>query len=68
MDIISSISGMESLLGLIDFVDPFQTTFIGAFDVHSPMHLMKPLQYESPVSDYALDQYKGYKSASTTLS
>jgi hypothetical protein len=64
----------------MDFVDPSQTTFIGAFDVHSPMHLMKPLQFESPVSDYAIDQdlsmanmafsmqHKDYKSASTTPS
>jgi hypothetical protein len=43
MDIISPVSGIESSLGPIDFVDPSQTTFIGAFDVHSPMHLMKPL-------------------------
>jgi hypothetical protein len=44
MDIISPILlGIESSLGLMDFIDPFQTTFIGAFDVHSLMHLMKPL-------------------------
>jgi hypothetical protein len=64
----------------MDFVDPSQTTFIGAFDVHSPMHLIDPLQFESPVSDYAFDQnspianmplcmrYEDGKSASTTLS
>jgi hypothetical protein len=64
----------------IDFVDPSQTTFIAAFDVHSPMQLMQPLQFESPVSDYAFDQnspmanmplymqYEDCKSASTTLS
>jgi uncharacterized Zn-finger protein len=80
MDIISPISGMESSLGPMDFVDPSQTTFIGAFDVHSPMHLMNPLQFESPVSDNALDQnspmanmtfymqYEDCKSASTTSS
>jgi hypothetical protein len=43
IDILSLISGIKSLVGLMDFVDPSQTTFIGAFDVHSPMHLMKPL-------------------------
>jgi hypothetical protein len=73
MDIISPILGMEPSLGLIDFVDPSQTIFIGAFDVHSPMHLMKPLQFESPVSDSAIDQDSpkanmDYKSASTTPS
>jgi hypothetical protein len=61
----------------IDFVDPSQTTLIGAFDVHSPMHLIEPLQFESPASDYTFDQnspianmpqYKDCKSASTTLS
>jgi hypothetical protein len=64
----------------IDFVDPSQTTFIGVFNVHSPMHLMQLLQFESPVSDYAFDQnspmanmplymqYKDCKSALTTLS
>jgi hypothetical protein len=64
----------------MDFVDPSQTIFIGAFDVHSPMHLMEPLQFESLVSDYGSDQnspianlplymqYEDCKSASTTLS
>jgi hypothetical protein len=64
----------------MDFVDPSQTTHIGAFDVHSPMHLMEPLQFESLVSDYALDQnspitnmplymqYEDCKSALITLS
>jgi hypothetical protein len=77
MDITSSMSSIESSLGLMDFVDPSQTTFTGAFDVHSPMHLMEPLQFESPVSDYTFDQnspmanmpqYEDRKSASTTLS
>jgi hypothetical protein len=54
-----SLIGFSSL-GPMDFVDPSQTTFISAFDVHSPMHLMEPLQFESPVPDYAFDQNSLY--------
>lgn len=80
MDLISPISGAESSFGSMDFVDPSQTTFINVLDAHSPMPLMRPLQFESPASGYTSMgispmanmsfhlQYNDCKSASTTPS
>ena len=56
MDFASTVPCMESSLSSMDFVDPSQTTFAGPFDVHSPLPLMKPLQFGSPLSDCTSDQ------------
>jgi hypothetical protein len=42
MFLYQSLTGF-SLLGPMNFVDPSQTIFIGAFNVHSLMRLIEPL-------------------------
>jgi zinc finger protein BrlA len=58
LDLYSPTSGMGSS-PTADFVIPSQTTFLDAFDMHSPMpparSLHFELQYESPAQDYNAD-------------
>ncbi|CAG8961158.1 hypothetical protein HYFRA_00002701 [Hymenoscyphus fraxineus] len=59
MDLCSPNSGSQASPTATDFVVPSQTTFIDAFDIHSPVRALNSLHfdlhYDSPCSDFGSD-------------